>query len=181
MAAIILFPTQAEAAPFIERNGDARCIVSGVGMAATAATLAGLLPTLSAGDMLILAGVAGAYGERAEVGEVVEVESETTIELPERFVQSYRPTAELSALRRVASNTVHGKGAASGDAAIENMEGAAFMAACSAAGVACAEIRAVSNRVGENFAEWRFDEAVEQLGRSLEAILWLKDKSLNDK
>lgn len=179
MAAIILFPTHAEAAPFIERNGDVRCIISGVGMAATAATLMRLLPTLSDGDMLILAGVAGTYGRSAEVGEVVEVESETTIELPERFAQSYRPSMQLSDLRRVASNTVHGKGAAAGDAAIENMEGAAFMAACSAAGIACAEIRAVSNRVGEEFGRWRFDEAVELLGRSLESIL--KDKSLNDK
>lgn len=170
MAAIILFPTQAEAAPFAERAEGIRCVVSGVGMAAIAAALTGLLPTIKAGDMLILAGVAGAYGDRADICEVVEVESETTAELPERFAQSYRPTRSISTLRRVASNTVHGKGAAPGCAAIENMEGATFMAVCTAAGIECAEIRAVSNRVGEPFAEWRFDEATQHLAKALQRI-----------
>lgn len=170
MAAIILFPTEAEAAPFVARGQGVRCIVSGVGMAATAATLARLLPTLSAGDMLVLAGVAGAYDDRADVCEVVEVASERTAELPERFVRTYRPTVTISALRRITSNTVHGGGADPGEAAIENMEGAAFMAVCGAAAVACAEIRAVSNRVGETFDRWRFDEAAERLAEALTKI-----------
>lgn len=170
MAATVLFPTEAESAPFVARNEGVSCVVSGVGMAATAATLTRLLPTLSAGDMLILAGVAGAYGDRAEVCEVVEVESERTAELPGRFVRTYRPTVTVSALRRTASNTVHGGGAAPGEASIENMEGAAFMAVCGAAAVACAEIRAVSNRVGEPFDRWRFDEAAERLAEALTKI-----------
>jgi len=170
MAAIILFPTEAEAAPFVARTEGIRCVVSGVGMAATAASLTRLLPTLSAGDILVLAGVAGAYGDRAGVGEVVEVESERTAGLPERFARTYRPAITISTLRRAASNTVHGEEAAPGDAAIENMEGAAFMAVCEAAGVACAEIRAVSNRAGEPFDRWRFDEAAERLAEALTEI-----------
>lgn len=168
---LILFPTRAEAAPFAERYSAEHCIVSGVGMAATAATLARIIPTLGSGDRLILAGVAGAYGDRARIGEVVEVDSERTAELPERFAMTYRPTAHLSTLRRVASNTVHGRGAAAGDAAIENMEGATFMAVCAEAGIGCAEIRAVSNRVGEPFAEWRFDDAIGRLAEELERVM----------
>ena len=167
---LILFPTEAEAAPFIERCGRGQCIISGVGMAATAAALARLLLTLTSGDTLLLAGVAGTYGNRARIGEVVEVESEREAELPERFRMTYRPSKPISSLRRVASNTVHGKGAEAGDAAIENMEGATFMAVCAAAGIACAEIRAVSNRVGEPFAEWHFDEAAERLADALAEI-----------
>jgi nucleoside phosphorylase len=47
------------------------------------------------------------------------------------------------------------------------MEGAAFFAVCRAAGVCCAEIRAVSNRVGDDFSLWRIDEALAALTAAL--------------
>ena len=53
---------------------------------------------------------------------------------------------------------------------VENMEGAAFFAVCEALGVACCEIRAVSNYVGEPFAEWAIGEAVENLTEKLTQI-----------
>lgn len=53
---------------------------------------------------------------------------------------------------------------------VENMEGAAFFAVCEALGVACCEIRAVSNYVGEPFAEWAVGEAVENLTEKLTQI-----------
>ncbi|MFR6633709.1 MAG: hypothetical protein ACLUQ6_00225 [Alistipes onderdonkii] len=39
------------------------------------------------------------------------------------------------------------------------MEGAAFFAVCDALGVACCQIRAVSNYVGEPFGQWAVEES----------------------
>lgn len=50
---------------------------------------------------------------------------------------------------------------------IENMEGAAFFAVCEALGVACCQIRAVSNYVGEPFGEWAVEQAVGNLTEKL--------------
>ncbi len=86
---------------------------------------------------------------------------------PWRFVGEYRPTGVATGLRGVASNTVHGRGCEAGEASIENMEGAAFFAVCRAAGVCCAEIRTVSNRVGDDFSLWRIDEALAALTAAL--------------
>ena len=53
---------------------------------------------------------------------------------------------------------------------IENMEGAAFFAVCEALGVACCQIRAVSNYVGEPFGRWAVEQAVENLTATLTQI-----------
>lgn len=50
---------------------------------------------------------------------------------------------------------------------IENMEGAAFFAVCEALGVACCQIRAVSNYVGEPFGQWAVEEAIQNLTEKL--------------
>lgn len=47
------------------------------------------------------------------------------------------------------------------------MEGAAFFAVAAALGVPAAEVRAVSNRVGEPFGVWRVADACEALAREL--------------
>ena len=53
---------------------------------------------------------------------------------------------------------------------IENMEGAPFFAVCEALGVACCQIRAVSNYVGEPFDRWAVGLAVENLTATLTQI-----------
>ena len=53
---------------------------------------------------------------------------------------------------------------------IENMEGAAFFAVCEALGVACCQIRAVSNYVGEPLGQWAVGEAVANLTGKLTQI-----------
>ena len=53
---------------------------------------------------------------------------------------------------------------------VENMEGAAFFAVCDALGVACCQIRAVSNYVGEPFGQWIVEEAVGNLTEKLNQI-----------
>jgi nucleoside phosphorylase len=50
------------------------------------------------------------------------------------------------------------------------MEGAALFALLGDAGVRCAEIRAVSNYVGEEFAKWSVEEATENLAKTLKSI-----------
>ena len=49
-------------------------------------------------------------------------------------------------------------------------EGAAFFAVCDALGVACCQIRAVSNYVGEPFGQWAVEEAVGNLTEKLNQI-----------
>ena len=50
------------------------------------------------------------------------------------------------------------------------MEGAAFFAVCEALGIACCQIRAVSNYVGEPFDRWAGGLAVENLTATLTQI-----------
>jgi len=64
----------------------------------------------------------------------------------------------------------NGTGGQSALPEIENMEGAAFFAVCEALGVACCQIRAVSNYVGEPFGRWAVEEAVENLTGKLTQI-----------
>ena len=165
-----LFPTEMEAEPFMELCPDADVVISGVGMAATSAAIASLYAADSAlcDARILLAGLAGSYGDCCAKGEVVEVRSEICSELPERFRREYH-NACCTSLRRVRSNTVH-RGSESLGSDIENMEGAALFAAAESLGLRVAEIRAISNRVGEPFAEWRVEEALEALAEVLSNI-----------
>lgn len=167
---IYLFPTELEAAPFRVVCPDAEVIISGVGMAATSAAIASLYAVDSQlrEVRLILAGIAGSYGDSCARGEVVEVCRECCSELPERFRREYT-NPRGTTLRSVSSNTVH-RGGESLDAEIENMEGAALFALAESLGLCVTEIRAISNRVGEPFAEWRIEEALEALAEVLSNI-----------
>ena len=171
MKYIFLFPTQLEAATFAKLCPEAEVVRSGVGMAATAATLVSLsaLGKLSDDRCLVLAGIAGVYGDSVAKCEVVEVVSETTVELPERFRQRY-DNEPMTALRGVKSNSVHRSIADSNGADIENMEGATFFAVCAKFEVRCAEIRAISNRVGEEFKDWNIEGALNNLAKTLKSL-----------
>lgn len=165
---IYLFPTELEARAFREMCPDAHVVVSGVGMAATAAAIASLGCT--ARDVVVLAGIAGAYNESVAVGEVVEVVSEECVELPERFRHRYLQRAPYTSLRRATSNTVHTAQSESCGAEIENMEGAVLFAMAEAMGFRAVEVRAISNRVCEPFEKWAVEEAVTALANELKKI-----------
>jgi nucleoside phosphorylase len=165
---IYLFPTELEAKAFRELCPDAEVVISGVGMAATAATIASLTPRT--GDVVVLAGIAGAYGDSVAVGSVVEVVSEECVELPERFRSPYKQFQPYTSLRRVTSNTVHTMQSESHGAEIENMEGAALFAMSEAMGFRAVEVRAISNRVGESFDKWHLDDAIVALAAELKRI-----------
>lgn len=162
---VYLFPTEMEAAPFRRICPDAEIHISGVGMAATAATLA-RLATKRREACYVLAGIAGAYGDAVALCDVVEVISERCAELPARFVGEYAVVPRTH-LRSVRSNTVcrameHGDGAE-----VENMEGAALFAVAEALDLKVMQIRAISNHVGDSFAEWVVDDALEALAIKL--------------
>ena len=164
---VYIFPTELEAEPFRRLSPTAEVVISGVGMAATSAAIASLYATCERPcDMrLILAGLAGSYGDSCALCEVVEVRSEICSELPTRFQQEYHNRC-CTTLRSVRSNTVH-CGSESCDADIENMEGAAMFALAEKLGLRVTEIRAISNRVGEPFTEWRVEEALNALAEVL--------------
>ena len=167
MRKVYLFPTECEAAPFRALVPDAEIVISGVGMAMTAATVARIAAEHEQRDMLfVLAGIAGAYGDIA-VGSVVEVVSECCVELPERFREHHRATFCTELLPTATSNTVHSTGASAEGAEVENMEGAALYAVAESLGLSATEIRAISNRVGDHRSQWRIDDATRALAREL--------------
>ena len=169
---LYIFPTELEARRFRELCPEQQIVISGVGMVATAATIMRLVQhgEIRPNDVVVLAGVAGAYGDYPAVGSVVEVTEERCSELPERFQRRYTNRA-LTTLNAVVSNSVHGKGVEPQGAQIENMEGAALFAMAEECGFRAVEIRAISNRVGEEFDRWRIDEAIEALANVLRGDL----------
>ena len=166
MKTIFIFPTEEEAAPFRERRPDARVCICGVGQARAAAETARVIAAEKP-DRIVLAGLAGAYGDEPAVGSVCTVEEERETGLPAKYAATFRPKTVPSKLPRVISNTVSATGAEAQGAQIENMEGAAVLAVCEALGVDCCEVRAVSNRTGQPFEEWRTEEAATNLAEIL--------------
>ena len=167
---IFIFPTYEEAEPFVALCPTARVEVSGVGMAACGAVAARIIRE-NPDEMFILAGIAGTYDTRhARVCEVVEVTEERIGELPVAYQLNYKNKPKFPTLRGVTSNTVSIPAQFS-SMAIENMEGAAFFAVCRELGVRCAQIRAISNRVGEPYSTWWVAEALEALAEVLKGIV----------
>lgn len=167
MNPIFLFPTELEARTFCDLCPEAEVVISGVGMAETAATLARISVSKSLhGRVVILAGIAGCYEQRCEVGEVVEVISEVVSELPERFCKEYH-VEMFTNLRGVFSNTVSRCNTDICGADVENMEGAVLFAMARELGFRAVEIRAVSNVVGDEFAKWNIELATKNLAKTL--------------
>lgn len=139
--------------------------------------------THHAPDLLILAGIAGAYpGSGLAVGDVALVASERVADLGAmrggRFTPLYNqvypcPFATPDfGLPLVASNTVNtaAGGIDVSEGVMENMEGAAFFAVCLAADVKFLELRAVSNVVGADRADWDISLAVKRLSSALNRL-----------
>lgn len=260
MKRIFIFPTIEEAKAFILTQPRDPVFVAGVGAAEIAAATIRAVKARKP-QLVVLAGIAGAYDRSLKRGEVVEVVTERIAGIPARYAREYettgpdlglplaagvsvnrsgdglreRPqenggrqedfpaeTASYTALQaaRMAetksgdgtsdaaeqalqpagtsenrpeqfSDALSGTGDtknadgqtahpgtgntknADGQTAlpeIENMEGAAFFAVCEALGVACCQIRAVSNYVGEPFGRWAVGQAVENLTATLTQI-----------
>lgn len=171
MRVAVFFPTAGEAETFRRRRPDAECVVTGVGPAAAAAAAARTIVGLRPG-IVLLAGIAGVYPASAfRVGDVVAVAEERVAGLPARYADRYRATFVPDGVPQAVSNSVVRPGAPAEGADVENMEGAAFFAVAAALGVPAGELRAISNRVGRPFAEWRVAEACEALAKELERVI----------
>lgn len=247
MKRIFIFPTIEEAKAFILTQPRDPVFVAGVGAAEIAAATIRAVKARKP-QLVVLAGIAGAYDRSLQRGEVVEVVSERIAGIPERYAREYETSGPDLGLPLAAGVTVNRSGDSlretgrkqeqeqefretgsgipepetkSGDAVsapagqtlqptgeradspeqpsdmqsaigdtdgqgslpgidgtdgqsalpeIENMEGAAFFAVCEALGVACCQIRAVSNYVGEPFDRWAVGLAVENLTATLTQI-----------
>ncbi len=189
---LVMFPTWSEAKYFVMDHGEEFEIVkAGVGLAECAARTAKCIVERKP-DLLILAGFAGAYaGSGLEKGETVLVERENCFDLGSLRGDVFRPLSKSGddpalnyytcgtllpdTFRKVTSNTVNTIAPNCGNgllprAGIENMEGAAFFAVCNALRVECAEIRTISNFVGEDPSEWIMDEAAARLADGVEKL-----------
>ncbi len=197
---IVLVPTWTEARPFVLTHGDTvevrRC---GVGAVACAETAARIIRERHPAR-LVLAGIAGAYDRSLPKGESLLVVQENLASLGTLREGAFHPLAahnEASLncyrcelpdglpFRTTVSNTVETAGTPYRSpllpAAIENMEGAGFFAVCRACGVPFAELRCISNYVGEPFAQWRLADAAERLADDLARLLaWLHSRPVSN-
>ncbi|MBR2451660.1 MAG: hypothetical protein IKB37_00575 [Rikenellaceae bacterium] len=165
MKVVVMFPTAIEAEAFDGTLCDV--VVCGVGGAECGAATARVVSEIHP-DIVVLAGVAGTYSSRYEVGQTVAVCSEVVADMGrveswsevggERFTplfqKEYLATDTPDGYDAVRSNTVNGSGApyvATDGVDVENMEGAAFFATAQALGVRSMQLRTISNRVGERF------------------------------
>jgi futalosine hydrolase len=174
-------------------------LTTGIGMVATAAWCSRVL-ALAPYDLALNLGVCGSFDPALDPGCVVHVVSDRIAELGaedgevflaieqlglpgeyECLNQAPPANAALAMLPRVRGitvNTVHGNEGSIAETVrrfspqVESMEGAAFMYACGIAGVAHAQVRAVSNVVERrNRAAWKLSEAVESLRRTAQDVL----------
>ncbi|MGV8878048.1 MAG: futalosine hydrolase [Sphingobacteriaceae bacterium] len=180
-------------------------LVSGVGMVATAFALGNHLARQKDYDLIINAGIAGAFDRNIAIGEVVIIKADTFSELGaednDHFLtiddlghgkSTFHPSIEhvaFSKLRQVDAitvNRVHGRAISIKqimqrlDPQLESMEGAAFFYACSKYNIPCIQVRAVSNYIEKrNRANWQIGLAVKNLNETLIEILDKLRNSVN--
>ena len=173
-------------------------LVTGCGPAAAGARLGLALGGADRPDLVVGLGIAGAYPDSGlEPGDVVRIGTEgfadlgcedgesfldlLDLGLPDLGVQRVWTLAApdfLAALPVAAGTTCSvctGSATTAAarlqrtGAAVESMEGAAWALACQAAGVAFAQVRAISNAAGpRDRAAWRIPQAMAALRRALE-------------
>jgi futalosine hydrolase len=195
----------AEVGPYRGRSaktaaGEVVVVAGGVGPA-SAAACAGAAILIERPDVVLSAGVAGGFGGRAAIGDVVVADvvvhadlgaespdgfrsiadlglGKATVRLDERVtaVAAARTGAVVGAVLTV--STVTGSDERAAELAdrhrpvAEAMEGAGVLAAARAHGLPFGEIRAVSNRVGRrDRAAWDLPAALEALRGAFARLL----------
>ena len=173
MRTLFLFPTQGEATAFQSLCPDALVAIIGVGMAEAGASAAEAVAQY-APQRVVLAGVAGALGEKLQVGECVAVVKDSIVALPKAYRVEYESSV-WGDLKPAIAYTVNRTGeslpladSGEGDSpAIEQMEGAAVAAVCRRVGVEFLHLRSISNRVADARDKWRMPQAIEALTSTL--------------
>ena len=124
-------------------------------------------------DLVVDIGIAGGRPGGPAVGEVVHVVTERHGERPATLFRQPAPCPALDFLPVAAGNTVQqlDDRFRQVDYDVESMEGAAFFEFCLQRGCDFAEIRAVSNVVGEkDHAKWNIPLAIRNLQTVLETF-----------
>ncbi len=161
-------------------------LITGVGMVATAFAL-GVHLAANKYDLVINLGIAGSFDRNIALGDVVEIIEDTFSELgaedDDCFLSlttlgfgeiTYKPNGHpflnIKQVKAITVNKVHGNEASIDkiverlNPQLESMEGAAVFYACRQVGVACVQIRAVSNYVEKrNRDAWKIGLAVKNL------------------
>lgn len=148
-------------------------LCSGVGPEASSRALTAALAADAHFDLVVDLGIAGSYDGRFPVGAVVQVVTERYGGQRDDVLVNPAPPALFSSLPQAAGNTVPALDPRyrSVEADIETMEGAAFFEICLRHGLSFAEIRAVSNRVGEtDHARWDIPRALRSLSGAIAMI-----------
>ena len=192
MKAAILFPTRQEAQYYTGlRETSPEVHICGIGAVSCAAITARII-TSQHPEIIILAGIAGAYrGSGLQIGNTVIVEKENIADMGAMRKEGFIPlpidgkdtanncyicdTSIPDIFLKIISNTVNVAGTPYLDpevasAQIENMEGAAFFAVCRALGTPFIEIRTISNFVGDGKDKWDIPLAANNLAVSLREL-----------
>ena len=169
MKPLLIFATEAEAAPVRALRPDLEIAICGVGVVETAVSVAKIIESKHP-EAIVLCGIAGAYDKTLKVGDVVSVTVEQTATLPAIYRKSYSATLKLP-LSEVVSNTVMAVGAEAAGAQVENMEGAAVFALCEHYGVPCAQIRAISNYTDDSRSAWDIPAALNALAATINRLI----------
>ncbi|HET6895742.1 MAG TPA: futalosine hydrolase [Candidatus Baltobacteraceae bacterium] len=183
---------------FLRPQPHVELLVTGVGPVEAAAAVSRALAQ-STYDLVVSAGIGGAFEGMAEIGEglvvadeMLELDLETgaPIALPDGAAIVNRATSDLTLVdrlvelgyRAVRGITVHRVTATDGSAArlaafgvgIETMEGFAVLRAAEIAGVPAVEVRGISNIVCDRKnSRWDFSAGVQGVQQILTALLSL--------
>jgi futalosine hydrolase len=191
---LVVTAVAAERDAILDALPQAEVLVAGIGAAAAAAATAATLAA-SSFDVVISAGIAGGFD--VPVGAVVVASRTVHADLGIRTADGFEPigttsfdvrpdlvqqlTARTGALTGAVLTVSTVTGTASGaaevrarhpDAVAEAMEGFGVATAAARHGVAFAEVRAISNRVGPRDRQsWRIPEALGALTQAFATIM----------
>ena len=157
----------------VRAGADDLFLCGGMGPEATCRSLEAALSVDRRFDLAVNLGIAGSYNDRFPVGRVVQVVREQYGGQSGALLANPAPPELFAALPQVTGNTVPALEARyrSVEAEIETMEGAAFFETCLRYGIPFAEIRAVSNRVGEEErSRWDIPLALRNLQDALQPL-----------
>jgi futalosine hydrolase len=202
MQLLIIAATETEIKLLLEKqnsfnNVQLDAVISGVGMVATTLELTKALMSKKY-DLVVNAGIAGAFNREINIGDVVEVcedrFSELGIENGDKFLPAEVVnlikieevvsiainglSLDLKKVSGITVNRVHGNLKSIEEVQrlynpdVESMEGAAVLYTCKKMGVKCLQIRSISNYVElRNKENWNIPLAINNLNIELEKII----------
>jgi futalosine hydrolase len=193
---ILLACAVAKELAFLAPRPHVEVLVTGVGLVEAASNVSRALAQ-STYDLVVSAGIAGALGDAAAIGEgvvvseehlEVDLENGAPLALPDGLTVVDRCASSLDIVDRLAelgfaalrgvtvARVTAGEATAqrlmSAGAQIETMEGFAVLRAAEIAGVRAVEVRGISNRVGDRARSgWSFPAGVAGLEQIITALL----------